>query len=121
MSHQGYEGWFPECLVCGCRNVGPIVCLDPTCHERHGLATITATDERFVSHDGHHWKLCQLCERRFLSDAGAWGSYALCVQCWNKFATAGVYPPTSPSLLIAAVERGEVVLRPEVLVTKLQA
>ena len=27
MSHQGYEGWFPECLVCGCGNVGAIVCL----------------------------------------------------------------------------------------------
>jgi hypothetical protein len=121
MSHQGYEGWFPECLVCGYGNVGPIVCLDPTCHERHGLVAITAIDERLVSHDGHTWKLCQLCERRFLSDAGAWGSFALCVSCWNKFATAGAFPPTSPALLVAAVECGEVVLRPEVRVTKLRA
>ena len=33
MSHQGYEGWFPECINCGFGNVGAVVCLDPTCHE----------------------------------------------------------------------------------------
>jgi hypothetical protein len=119
MSHQGYEGWFPECLVCGCGNVGPIVCLDPACHEEHGLRIVAATDERLVAQDGHSWKLCQLCERRFISDAGAWGSFALCVACWNKFALAGVYLPTSPPLLVAAVERGEVVLRPELRVRKI--
>lgn len=25
-------------------------------------------------HDGHWWKLCQLCGRQLLSDPGAWGS-----------------------------------------------
>jgi hypothetical protein len=119
MSHQGYEGWFPECLVCGYGNVGPIVCLDPTCHERYGLHTVVATDERLVRYDGHYWKLCQLCERRCLSDPAAWGSFALCVECWNKFAEADVYPPTSPSLLLSAVERGEVILRPQVRVRKI--
>jgi hypothetical protein len=119
MSHQGFEGWFPECLVCGCGNVGPVVCLDPACHEQHGLRTVEATDERLATHDGHFWKLCQLCERRYLSDPGAWGSFALCLGCWNEFARADVYPPTSPSLLVAAVERGEVVLRPEVRVRKI--
>jgi hypothetical protein len=120
MSHQGFEGWFPECLVCGCGNVGPILCLDPTCHERHGLTTIDAKDERLVSHDGHHWKLCQFCDRGFLSDPGAWGSFGLCIECWNKFAAAGMFPPTSPALLVDAVERGEVVLRPVVRVTKIR-
>jgi hypothetical protein len=124
MSHQGYQGWFPECLVCGCGNVGPVVCLDPTCHEHYGLRTVDATDasdERLVTHDGHFWKLCQLCERRLLSDPGAWGSFGLCVECWNKFARADVYPPTSPSLLETAVARGEVVLRPEVRVRKIES
>ncbi len=121
MSHQAYEGWFPECLVCGCGNVGPIVCLDPACHQRNGLRKVEAIDQRLVTHDGHSWKLCQLCERRFLSDPAAWGSFALCVGCWNTFARAGIYPPTSASLLVAAVERGEVVLRPEVRVRKIEA
>ena len=120
MSHQGFEGWFPECLVCGCGNVGPVVCLDPTCHEHHGLRSIIATDEHSVTRDGHHWKLCQLCERQCLSDPGAWGSFALCIECWNKFAQAEVFPPHSPSLLVAAVERGVVVLRPEVRVRKVE-
>ncbi len=120
MSHQGYEGWFPECLVCGLGNVGPIVCLDPICHEHHGLRTIVANEERLVAHDGHHWKRCQLCERRCLSDPAAWGSFALCVGCWNKFASADVYPPTSPSQLFTDVERGAVVLRPEVIVRKIE-
>jgi hypothetical protein len=39
---------------------------------------------------------------------------------WNKFATAGVYPPTSPGLLVSAVERGQVVLKPEVRVIKIE-
>ena len=81
-------------------------------------SSISANPARgaLVTHDGHAWKLCQLCERRFLSDPGAWGSFGLCLGCWNTFARAGVYPQTSPSLLVAAVERGEVVLRPEVRV-----
>src|SRR5437660_9460439 len=118
MSHQGCDGWFPECLVCGLGNVGPIVCLDPTCHERHELRVVDSADEGLVTQDGHSWKCCHLCDRPFISDPGAWGSFALCLKCWNKFARAGVYPPTSPSLLLAAVERGEVVLHPEVSVRK---
>src|SRR5262249_14251950 len=118
MSHQGCEGWFPECLVCGSGNLGPIVCLDPTCHEHAGLRTIKATDQRLVLRGGHWWKLCQLCERPVLSDAGAWGTFALCVGCWNTFALADVYPPPTPSQLILAMEQGEITRRPEITVRK---
>jgi hypothetical protein len=45
MSHQGYEGWFPECIVCHCPNVGRIVCLEPACHEAHGLKAVVPTQK----------------------------------------------------------------------------
>ena len=28
MSHQGEDGWYPECEVYGCGNCGKMVCLD---------------------------------------------------------------------------------------------
>ena len=66
MSHQGYEGWFPECILCHCGNVGPVVCLDPTCHEAYGVRSIKPKqawiagdlrdDTLLVREDGHWWK-----------------------------------------------------------------
>jgi len=32
MSHQGMEGWYPECEECGCGNLGKVVCID--CHKK---------------------------------------------------------------------------------------
>jgi hypothetical protein len=106
MSHQGYEGWFPECIVCHCGHVGPVVCLDPTCHELHGLRAVEVTkkvvagdlveDEQLVNADGHWWKSCQACGKRLLSDPGAFGSYAICVKCFNESVMKRELPPSSP-------------------------
>jgi hypothetical protein len=103
MSHQGFEGWFPECALCHMGNVGPIVCLDPTCHERWGLRPVAppivttreghrVEDEKLVREDSHWWKCCQLCDRRVHADPGAWGSTAICVRCFNKCVTSGKWP-----------------------------
>ena len=33
MSHQGMEGWYPECCECGCGNLGgSVVCKD--CYDK---------------------------------------------------------------------------------------
>jgi hypothetical protein len=106
MSHQGYEGWFPECIVCHCGNLGPVVCLDPTCHEAQGLRPVTPKqtrihgdlhdDELLVKEDGHWWKCCQLCDKRIHSDPGAFGSYAICVRCFNQCVARGEWPPSAP-------------------------
>ena len=106
MSHQGHEGWFPECIVCHSGNVGPVVCLDPTCHESHGpnqvdpkkkyVAGDLTVDELMVNEDHHWWKCCQVCGRRIHADAGAFGSYAICVDCFNASIREGKSPPTSP-------------------------
>jgi hypothetical protein len=106
MSHQGSEGWFPECILCHCGNVGPVVCLDPTCHEAYGARSIKPKqasiagdlrdDMLLVREDGHWWKRCQLCGRRIHSDPGAFGSYAICVRCFNVCAARGESPPTKP-------------------------
>lgn len=107
MSHQGYEGWFPECVVCRCGNVGPIVCLDPTCHEQHGQRPIElrpsvyvegnlSVDEKLVREAGHWWKCCQLCDRRVHADPGAFGVFAICVGCFNRYIEARRQPPGSP-------------------------
>jgi hypothetical protein len=97
MSPQGCEGWFPECLACGMGNVGPVVCLDPTCYEQYeaedGETLDEDTDERLIAQDGHWWKCCQLCDRRIHADPGAWGSFALCVGCFNAALRAGEMPP----------------------------
>jgi hypothetical protein len=107
MSHQGFEGWFPECLVCGMGNFGPAVCLDPTCHEFHesaGFAPIESPTEKFIYSDGHYWQCCQLCDKRIRSDGGSWGTYALCISCFNAFARARVLPPPDPMVLIHYIE-----------------
>jgi hypothetical protein len=102
VSHQGYEGWFPECLVCGGGNVGAVVCLNPTCHEAHEGQLIASATERLVQADSHWWKLCHWCDRPIRADGGAWGTYALCIECWNSHAAAGILPPASPGELARA-------------------
>ena len=107
MSHQGYEGWFPECIVCGMGNVGAVVCLDPTCHEAQGINPIElkptkyvdgnlTVDIKLVEEDKHWWKCCQLCDRRIHADGGAFGSYAICVECFNSYVNRGEQPPITP-------------------------
>ena len=107
MSHQGLPGWFPECVVCGDGNVGPVVCLDPTCHETRGRVPIRleptkyvhgdlVVDEKLVEEGGHVWKCCQVCDRRIHADGGAFGVYAICVSCFNLYAEADRDPPASP-------------------------
>jgi hypothetical protein len=103
MSHQGYEGWFPECALCRRGNVGAIVCLDPTCHEQWGLRPVVPPmittreghrieDEKLVHEDSHWWKCCQLCDGRVHADPGAWGSTAICVACFNKSVATSKWP-----------------------------
>lgn len=100
MSHQGFEGWFPECLVCACGNVSAIVCLDPTCHEAaQGKILSSCADSPLYSRDGHYWKDCQFCERAVRSDPGCYGTYALCAGCWNAYAKRHQLPPSSPRQL----------------------
>ena len=87
-------------------NVGPVVCLDPTSHEAHGLNPVEPKqayiegdlrdDERLIREGGHWWKCCQLCDRRILSDPGAFGTYALCAGCFNEYVKRGEWPPTTP-------------------------
>jgi hypothetical protein len=96
MKSQRHEGWFPECLVCGRGDVGAIVCLDPACHEAHLGEIVGARRQRLIQRDGHWWKLCRFCSRPVLSDPGAWGSYALCTDCWNRLARARIAPPAFP-------------------------
>jgi hypothetical protein len=96
MSNQGKDGYFPLCLVCGMGNVGCVVCLDPTCHEKHQGEAIAGAREKYLEEAGHAWQLCQFCDNYVRSDGGAFGTYALCVECWNRFARAGRLPPTGP-------------------------
>jgi len=78
-------------------NVGAVVCLDPTCHEAHGLKAVEAIGgERLIQEGGHWWKCCQLCDRRIHADPGAFGSYAICVGCFNRHVGRGEWPPTTP-------------------------
>ena len=99
MSHQGHEGWFPECLVCGMGNLSGIVCVTPDYADQHGLTPIVgstpATSKFERGEDGHWWKHCLLCDHPALSDPGAWGSVAYCTGCWNHFTSRGLYPPVS--------------------------
>lgn len=93
MSHQGNPGWFPECIVCKSGNVGPVICLDPA-HESHGPRPVEpkqkyihgdlAADEQLVNEDNHWWKCCQLCDKRIHADPTAFGSHAICVDCFNE-------------------------------------
>ena len=109
MSHQGDEGWFPECLVCGLGHFGPAVCLDPTCHEAHqlkGFAPIHSPRDKFFQLESHFWHGCQLCDRRILSDACSWGTNALCIRCFNAFARAEASPPKAPRDLVRFEQAG---------------
>lgn len=98
MSHQGHQGWFPECLVCGMGNLGGIVCLSAN-QDVHGLTPIVGKRSGIsgLTQDeaGHWWMQCLLCDRRVLSDALSWGSYAYCIGCWNHFTSRGLFPPAS--------------------------
>lgn len=96
MSHQGYEGWFPECLLCGLGNLDTIICLNPTCHEQHDGRRISNFGSSLTEEDGHWWKACKLCERKVLSDPASFGVYALCVDCFNQCIDAHIEPPTTP-------------------------
>ncbi len=44
------------------------------------------------------------------SDGGAFGSYALCTDCWNLFARQGLLPPSSPGWLVEDIKAGVVIL-----------
>jgi hypothetical protein len=99
MSHQGLVGWFPDCLVCGYGNHNAVVCLNPVCHEEHQGQVIAELWEGPVEEDGHWWKKCQLCRALIRSDPHAWGTFALCIGCWNEWAKRGDLPPFSPRLL----------------------
>lgn len=98
MSHQGYEGWFPECLICGMGNLGGIVCLTAD-GEVHGLTPIVAgrsgISDLVRDDASHRWKQCLLRDHRVLSDPFAWGSRAYCIGCWDHFTTQGMFPPTT--------------------------
>ena len=113
-------GWLviPALLACrlsrriGYGHFGPAVCLDPTCHESHeaaGFTPIESPRDKFVLADGHHWQCCQLCDRHILSDAGSWGTYALCIGCYNAFARASVLPPTTPQSLVRFTQTGIII------------
>jgi hypothetical protein len=104
MSHQWHEGWFPLCIACGANQLEGAVCLDPTCHEQHGLKPIElkpsvyvrgdlVIDIKLIEENEHWWLCCQICDRRMQADGGAWGSYALCINCFNDYINRGKYPP----------------------------
>ena len=62
-----------------------------------------------MSHQGcEGWfpRRCELCDRRILSDPGAWGTYAMCSRCFNAFARVGTSPPTNPRALTRFVQNG---------------
>lgn len=107
LSHQFEVGWFPECIKCHMGNVGPVVCLSPLCREAQTAGPVVleksiyvhgdlSVDEKLVEVDGHNWKCCQLCDLKMLADPGAFGSYALCVKCFNDCISLGLEPPTQP-------------------------
>lgn len=107
LSHQFEVGWFPECIKCHCGNVGPVVCLSPLCREAQAAEPVLlekgvyvhgdlSVDEKLLEADGHNWKCCQLCDLKMLADPGAFGSYALCVKCFNDCIRLGIDPPTQP-------------------------
>jgi hypothetical protein len=97
MSLQSNEGWFPECLMCGCGNLSAVVCLDPTCHEAAAGSIVPSNaDSVLYSRDGHYWKDCYFCSKLIRSDGGSFGTYALCADCWNACAKRKEIPPSSP-------------------------
>lgn len=109
MTNQSYEGWYPECLVCGMGNLGPIVCLDPHDHadavSARRILDGDGPEALIQDDDGHWWKRCRLCDRRVLSDPFA-ASIGLCAGCWNHSPERGQYPPSSAEELASvATER----------------
>ena len=110
MSHQGLEGWFPECINCGMGNHNAVICLCPD----HTPADLPAKEARgqlseLVKVDGHWWKSCLLCGHGMLSGPGSWGVYAICLSCawlyrnadqdWPTDASPAfprIYPPDHP-------------------------
>ena len=96
MSHQWNDGWFPECFVCGVGNLNAVVCLNPLCHEKHQGEIIESERAKYLEQDGHYWALCHWCDEKIRSDAASWGTFAICVDCWNDFAKKQMLPPSSP-------------------------
>lgn len=90
MSHQGYEGWFRECINCGMGNLRGIVCLRPD----HGIADLPPKDapgqtSELQQVDEHWWKPCVICGGLVLADPLSWGVYALCLTCAWVYRNAG--------------------------------
>ena len=86
MSSQYYEYWFPECVRCGCGNVGKVVCLDEACHARNKGKIIDNEmgDGELIESNGHYYKCCVWCRSQMNADPCAWESKAICSTCWNK-------------------------------------
>ena len=99
MSHQGYEGWFPGCLVCGMGNLGGIICLSPAAWDDHDFqvirGSVSGVSPLRQAADGHWWKEFLLCDQQVLADPNVWGSMAFCIGCWNHFAARGLHPPAT--------------------------
>src|SRR3569832_1407244 len=98
MSHQGYEGWFPECIVCGMGNLSGVICLNPGCHERFYEESDEApgvAGSGLQQRDGHCWEKCCCCSHLMLSDALAWGSLGICISCFTAYFRARRLPPYS--------------------------
>src|SRR5688572_1993391 len=100
MSHQGINGWFPECLICGMGNLPGMVCLDPSCHEfiyesMHEPPAAAASESH--QKNGHDWKTCAACQNDIRCDGGAWGTYGICTDCLAVYFRARRLPPASPA------------------------
>ena len=92
MSHQGYAGWFPECMVCGAGNLNRFVCITPFQLEEHGLVEVddgSSPEAESFEADGHAWKRCALCSTVALADPFSWGSVGYCADCWNASVRTG--------------------------------
>lgn len=96
MSHQGYEGWFPECINCGMGNLSGVVCLHPE-HVPGDLPDKDAPGQlsELQRVDEHWWKPCVICNARILADPWSWGVYALCLSCAWLYKKAGMDWPTT--------------------------
>jgi hypothetical protein len=109
MSHQGIEGWFPECLICGMGNLSGIVCLDPTCHANiyesaHDAPAASASESHHSR--GHFWKTCAACQRDIRADGGSWGTYGICTECFGSYFRAHRLPPENPAEVTRHLQHG---------------
>ena len=96
VSHQGLEGWFPECINRGMGNLGGVVCLRPD----HVPADLPSKDapgqlSELQHLDGHWWKSCVICDARIFADPWSWGVYALCLSCAWLYEKSGADWPTT--------------------------